>query len=109
VIWLLLACDAADSGLGGEDECADAPMVTWENYGEAILAEHCQSCHASTANDRYGAPEGVAFDTIEQVRTHRVRILAVTDPATRTMPPAVALEEIDYERLRIWLTCWDTE
>lgn len=105
MIWLLLACDPATSD--SADPCDDAPVVTWDNYGQAILTEHCQSCHASTTNDRYGAPEAVIFDTHEDALMFKARILAVTDPDARTMPPAVALEEIDYERLRIWLTCWE--
>lgn len=106
MMWLLLACATTDSD-SDSNECADAPVVTWENYGQAILTEHCQSCHASTTNDRYGAPDSVVFDTHEDTLALKARILVVTDPDNRTMPPAVALEEIDYERLRIWLTCWE--
>ena len=107
MIWFLVACDGAPSDSAEVDVfCDEAPVVTWDNFGHAILTEHCQSCHASTALDRFGAPESIAFDTLAQALALKDRILAVTDPEGRSMPPAVALEEIDYIRLQIWLTCW---
>lgn len=106
MIWLLLACDpvATDSA---DPACADAPYVGWDNFGEEILLENCQTCHASGSTTRAGAPETVYFDTEEDVRTWKERILVVTDPETGTMPPAVPIDPEDYERLVIWLECWE--
>ncbi len=103
----MLACsEPADSG---EEPalCADAPTVTWETFGEALLVENCQSCHASTSESRNGAPEAVTFDTYEDAMTWGESILRTTDPAARTMPPGIALADADRERLEIWLRCWE--
>ena len=57
MLFLLLACtgDATDD-TAVADACADAPVVTYETFGAGFLLENCQSCHASTAPDRKGAP-----------------------------------------------------
>lgn len=105
LLWLW-ACGTEDDTAA--DACADAPLVTWENFGEALLVEHCQPCHASTAVERFGAPEEVSFDTEADVIEHRERILAVATGESWTMPPVVEIGETDRELLWIWLTCWET-
>lgn len=86
--------------------CADAPVVTWENYGHGFVLERCQSCHASTSDNRYGAPEGVSFDTKEEALAQADRILArVVDD--ETMPPSGGVDADDLELVEIWLTCWE--
>ena len=108
LLFLWMACsDAGESAGGGNGLCLDAPTVTWENFGEPLIVENCQSCHGSAAGDRHGAPDAVTFDSYEEVITWRESILRVTDPDTRTMPPGMALAERDRELLEIWLTCWE--
>lgn len=91
----------ADTGM-----CADAPVVTWENFGHGFVLERCQSCHASTADNRYGAPEGVTFDTKEETLAQSDRILARAVDA-ETMPPSGGVDPDDLELLELWLTCWE--
>lgn len=108
MLILLLACTggAADSGLTvPTGECAEVPVVTYANFGEGFILHHCQGCHASTTQDRYGAPEAVAFDTVEQVWAFQERILERAASEPPTMPPAASTTEDDRTRLRWWLLC----
>ena len=59
---LMLACASQTPDTG---PCAQ-PTVTWDSFGQSFLITHCQGCHASTSPQRYGAPEGISFDTQEQ-------------------------------------------
>lgn len=98
---LLLGCGDPD-----DDPCAEAPVVTWETFGQGFLMERCQSCHASTASDGYGVPPGVHFDTEAQARAQAEAILRVAAGSSPTMPPQGGVPAEDRERLRIWLRCW---
>ena len=89
--------------------CADAPVVTWNSFGEGFLRENCQSCHASTAPDRHDAPEETVFDTLEDALANADRILARATGDDPTMPPEGGVDEDDRARLEIWLTCWREE
>lgn len=102
--WLLAAACADDSG--GEDLCAEAPVVTWANFGEGFMLENCQSCHAESAVDRHDAPVGVAFDTPEDIARWAERILARAAGDAPTMPPGGGTVADDREMLRIWLECY---
>ena len=105
MILLLLACtgEPADSGVD-TGLCADAPITTWDNYGAGFVIQNCTSCHSATADNREGAPEGVDFDSVEEVWDQADRVLArvVTDA---TMPPQGGLTEDDRYRVEVWLTC----
>lgn len=89
------------------DPCADLPVVTYDNFGDALLTGHCQSCHASTSPDRAGAPEEVSFDTHADALVWKDAILRVATGEAPTMPPGLTIGADDRERLRIWLTCWE--
>ena len=88
--------------------CEDAPVLTWDNFGKGFTIESCQSCHASTAVNRYGAPEGVTFDTLEQTLVWKARVLARATGATADMPPGGGVSDDDRYRLEVWLRCWET-
>ncbi|MCP4917707.1 MAG: hypothetical protein GY913_12350 [Proteobacteria bacterium] len=107
-MWLLLACagDVADSGLVEDPICAEAPVTTWDNFGSGFVVQNCQTCHASTSDNRLGAPEEVVFDTKEDVWEHADRVLA-RSVVEADMPPQGGVTEEDRERLDIWLTCAD--
>lgn len=92
---------AADTGL-----CADAPVLMWANFGEGFMVENCQACHASTSLDRNDAPEGVVFDTLDDVKAQVDRILARATGDDPTMPPQGGVDADDRLRLQIWLSCW---
>lgn len=114
-LLLLLACTGAgDSAAAGDDTglCADPPLVTYETFGAGFLTENCQTCHASTSPNRYGAPDTVVFDTVDDAWAQADRILAraVTavdddDDATDPMPPMGGSSADDRYLLEVWLTC----
>ncbi len=123
LFWLLACGDkdvAADSGRDSSDQhadtrdsavphdtgiCADAGTVTWNSWGRGFLTEACQACHASTATNRYGAPEDVAFDTVDEAWTWADRILARAASDPPSMPPAGGVTEDDRTRLTWGLSC----
>lgn len=84
-------------------DCTDAP--TWTSFGQGFLMSRCQSCHASGAPRRYGAPASVAFDTESEamVLADRIRARTLSDPPT--MPPSGGLSVEDRGRLDRWLRC----
>ena len=105
-LWLFtLGCtgEPVDSA----DPCAEAPVVTWDNFGDALLTGHCQSCHASTSPDRAGAPLEVTFDTHAEATAQREAILRVATGDSPMMPPGLTIGERDRELLEVWLTCWE--
>ncbi len=105
VLCLLLGC-AEEAVEDTGDACAEVPQVAYENWGEGFLVENCQSCHASTAANRYGAPEGVSFDTVEEAWEWQDRILArAVEDSSAPMPPAGGVPEEDLQRLVWWFEC----
>ena len=48
-------------------DCSEAPMVTWNSFGKGFFVQSCQGCHYSEAPYRYGAPEHIIFDDVEDV------------------------------------------
>jgi uncharacterized membrane protein len=105
MLLLFLACTGAPDD--SADACAQAPVVTWDNFGQALLNEHCQPCHASAAGNRFGAPIEVVFDTHEDATTFKDAILRVATGDAPTMPPAISIGDTDRELLRVWLTCYE--
>ncbi|NUN97661.1 MAG: hypothetical protein HUU16_15965, partial [Candidatus Omnitrophica bacterium] len=64
--------------------------LTYENWAEGFFTWNCLGCHHSSQHgeDRFGAPEGVNFDTLELIRQNEsgIRDLALGDEPA--MPPA---------------------
>jgi len=103
-----LACQTNSLDTGWEN-CENAPVVNYENFGEGFLLHSCQGCHASTTENRYGAPENVVFDTKEHSIEWKERIRATTIGESPTMPPAGVLSEEEEIMLYWWLVCNDQE
>lgn len=106
-LLLLLSCAEPTGDTG--DPCADVPLVNWDNFGQGFIIEACQGCHASTAQDRHGAPQAVHFDTVDDVWLWRPQVLDRAAPVDGdpTMPPAGGTDPDDRTRLRWWLDCAD--
>ena len=103
LLWVFLGCsDYQDSG---ELSCDDAAAVNYYNFGDAFLRHNCQGCHASTAENRYGAPPTVTFDTVDQAWEWKDRILTTTLGASANMPPAGSITEDESVLLYWWLEC----
>jgi uncharacterized membrane protein len=106
---LLLACssdpqDTADSTVP-DLQCEDAQLVTYTNFGKSFFTHSCQGCHASTAPDRYGAPEEVQFDTLDWVWEQSAVILAVAAGDEPSMPPQGGVTDDERTKLKWWLQC----
>lgn len=118
---LLAACSStwtADSGAPADSAsetaadtsatdplCDGAADLTWDTFGEALLIESCDGCHAATAPDRHDAPADVTFDTKEQAWAWAPRILARATGDAPTMPPQGGVTDDDRTRLYWWLAC----
>lgn len=87
--------------------CVDAPVVTWANFLEGFMLENCQTCHASTTLERYGAPVEVTFDEEAEVLKWEARILARATGESPSMPPGGGVSPEDRLLLEISLVCWE--
>ena len=85
--------------------CSDVPTVTWNNFGHGFVLENCQGCHASTAPNRYSAPEEVYFDTVEDVWFWSERVLVRSAGDDPTMPPNGGVQAEERTKLEWWLVC----
>ena len=117
-LLLIFGCgggqESADTGpTPPADTCDDAPVLSWENFGEGFMLEHCQSCHATSAPYRSQTdappPESVSFDTYEQTMVLRTLILASAAGEAPSMPPRGGVSPIDIDKLEIWLNCWEIQ
>lgn len=96
-------------GCGGDEDSADAcagvPLVNWDNFGDAFMGESCRGCHSATSPSRVGAPEGMDFDTVDQVWAWKAAILGTAGTDAPTMPPEGGTTADDREKLHWWLEC----
>jgi uncharacterized membrane protein len=86
------------------DPCDSAYPVTWANWAEGFFTNYCRACHSSGTAERYGAPEGVDFDTLDDVLRWRERI-EIRTLEMQDMPVGGGVYEEDLELLRVWLDC----
>lgn len=100
--WVMACAGSADDSAAA---CADAPVLGWNDVGQPLLLEYCSTCHTETAPERYGAPEGVNFDTYDQVVALRGAMLAVLTADPPEMPPLLSVPDADQELLISWLEC----
>jgi uncharacterized membrane protein len=83
----------------------DAPAVSFQEV-QAIINERCTNCHSATPTDKVWAtaPNGIMFDTPEQIVNMTDRILnrAVI---TRTMPQAnqTGMKQEERDAIEIWI------
>ena len=78
--------------------------VNWDGWTNGFFATYCRSCHSVTTAVRYGAPEGVDFDTRSDVIrwADRIRIRVLEQ---ETMPLGGGVVRSDLEPLDVWLRC----
>ena len=98
--WFVACEGEGESGA----QCADAPDVTWQGWGEGFFLTYCDGCHASTTEDRRGAPASVTFDTWDQVREQKDTIRRVV-LEEETMPVGGGVYESDLDYLDVLLAC----
>ncbi len=87
-----------------EEACGSE--MTWNGVGQGFLLSYCTACHAETVQGglRYGAPEGIDFDSLTSTRTwdERIRVRTVE---TQDMPPAGGPSDTERELFAAWLDC----
>ena len=99
IIWMLLACSEPNDTA---EACIDAP--TYDEWTKGFMSSKCQSCHATTARDRYSAPEEIYFDTYEDV-FHSRDLIRSSVLDRRSMPPSGGVLEDELTLLEQWLDC----
>jgi uncharacterized membrane protein len=83
---------------------AEQRAVNWENFGVGFFAGYCRACHSAEADDRYGAPEGLDFDSLEQVQALKGSIHD-TVLVDETMPVGGGVDEESLTLLATFLDC----
>ena len=105
LLALLLGCggDAAvsDSAASG---CVSEHGLTWDGWGEGFMTTYCRACHSATSPDRRDAPEGVDFDTLDDVLQWRERI-EVRVIEEESMPVGGGILTDDLTLLADFLAC----
>lgn len=96
--------DSSEPADSSEVSCESAPDLTWSNWGDGFFANYCRACHSESVGDRWGAPEGLDFDTLEQVQQNRGWIHQ-TVLVDGTMPVGGGVYEEDLEFLTYFLEC----
>lgn len=103
---LLVGCAEAPIEMSEYDCPPAGTQLTYQNFGAQFLNTNCNTCHASSAGHRHGAPESYAFDTIEGVLAHRDRIFVRSAASNVSMPPGpVDPPAEERDELAEWLAC----
>lgn len=105
LVLTLVGCVEKGEDIESADPCAEASYdLTWANWGDGFFANYCRACHSASSPDRFGAPEGVNFDSSEDVRTwsSAIRRSVLVD---EDMPVGGGVYETDLEFLDLFLTC----
>ena len=87
--------------------CPDGgTQLTYVNFGRSFMARYCQSCHASDARARAGAPSNYTFDDLPSIVAWRDRVFERSAAENDTMPPGPD-DPPFAERMRLaeWLSC----
>jgi uncharacterized membrane protein len=102
---LLLGCSESEDSGGSTVDCVTAPEADWDGFAHGFMLTYCVSCHSVHNTDaRYGAPEGLNFDTEAEVYEMAARIRARTLD-DQTMPPGGGVFEDDLLLLDLSRTC----
>lgn len=110
LVVVVLALGGCESSSGAA--CPPGSTLSYENFGRAFMESYCLRCHSRvlTGSGRRGAPVGMDFDTLEQVRTHSFDIDAVAAAGalgvnTQMPPDTPGPTAVERERLGEWLAC----
>ena len=106
--WLLMLVACAQPAMPIDDySCPPQGTIhTYESFGRAFLATHCNDCHNASENNRHGAPESFRFETLAEIRQHKARMFVRAAASNTSMPPGPEdPDSDDRERLAEWLAC----
>jgi uncharacterized membrane protein len=105
---LLLACgtdpQTEDSSAAVDPLCEQGYDLNWDNFGHGFMLTYCNSCHSVDSPNRFGAPEGIDFDTEEQLVEMRTRVefVVIED---ETMPLGGGVFDDDLYLFEIYMEC----
>jgi len=85
--------------------CSSTP-TTWSGFGQSFFTTYCTRCHSAsvTGAARVGAPVGLDYDSVTDVRAHAAEIdqVAASGPsATNTFMPFTAPRPTVAERVQL--------
>ena len=87
--------------------CPPDNTIDGISFGAPFMLNWCNGCHGSgiPEAERQGAPLGVDFDNLDDVREHADRIWARAGDGNDTMPPTPGPSEEERRMLGEWLAC----
>jgi len=98
----LVACGSGPGDSTG-GTCPTDSTLTYANFGQAFMKEHCLACHAASG------PESPKLDTLAQIQAASGdidRSAAAGPNAVNTyMPEGSSVAEADRRKLGEWLAC----
>lgn len=83
-----------------EPECSS---LNYSNFAAAFMVQYCLGCHASSANNREGAPLDISLESIENIAEYQEAILR--EIAEETMPPQGGIAAETRQTAIEWLNC----
>ena len=98
----MVACGDGDKGGGSDVDCSTVTL-TYANYGQALINQHCIACH-----DAMPTGNTVRLDSLPAVKAETPGIIAraVELSAEPTMPYLLpTLPPAEREKLGQWLEC----
>lgn len=104
LLFLLAGCAGGEDTDDTDVDCSLSPDLTWANWGDPFFRTWCQSCHSADTPNRFGAPEGIDFDTLEDVRLYEGAIHQ-TVLVDETMPVGGGIEDTQLDNLAWYLSC----
>jgi mono/diheme cytochrome c family protein len=100
-----LASAACGGGPGDStgSTCPTDSSLTYENFGQAFMRDHCLACHAASA------PRSPKLDSVDLVRASKTDIdksaAAGPNGVNTYMPESGSVSEADRRLLGEWLAC----
>jgi uncharacterized membrane protein len=106
LLFALVGCNLGGQRIEDHPCPPEGTQWTYENFGASFMARHCESCHASSAEPRNGAPSNVTFDTRSDVLRWRERIFDNAAADNTSMPPGPNDPPVaERDALADWLAC----
>lgn len=90
-----------------EPDACETSYLDYETFGAPFVSNWCRGCHSSElpAGMRQRAPMMVNFDSVDDVRTWKLRIAARAATVDASMPPAGGPSLEERTLLAEWLAC----
>ncbi len=87
--------------------CPPGSTLSYQSFGAAFFANHCELCHASsmTGLARNGAPVGLFFDNQAEIQALRQKIWERAGDENHLMPPVGSVAMSERVQLGEWLAC----